>query len=726
MCSFIATILFATVSHGQTFQYKYFKDGSYIFDDLLKVRQSELFTTYKSEFGLGVNDEMQQTNNVITEEGQFTTKYILLHKGIPVEGSMMNVIGDKGIVQYANGFLRTGLNADVNNIISEQQAIEAAIEFIDATLYPWQDSTLRAELIAEGEDPDSTLYPQHAELLITKQRGETHSHDAANYQLCYKVIIYALEPASVTNVFVNANTGDVFTSEEAIIEDYTAVGSVSTHYNGSHSNIKTRSCGTCFNFWLHDVDRNIYTTSVWKNPWQKGSYNKDNNNNWVESDTKTAATGQWSLQRAWEYYINRHGRWGTNYAGRRVHVRTDAPIPSNAGWNDDNGNDNIFIRPDNQHSAAMLDVLAHEYTHGMVAASSNLGVLGDFDARSMNEAYADIFGMRIEGYALGTHDWTFAEHMGTYQRNFADPHADFPIPSPAIYLEPGYWSSTAYHNNGGVLRKWFYLLSNGGTFNGNTVLPLGIETADDIAYITFNWWLWSNVQYPEAANQTVHATVAHWGRCSNEHKQVVKALRAVGFNIPNPLCVRVVIEGPYVIGNDEYGIVYKAKLNDIEDPAGAFEWQIPPGWNVTINGDELTLNSFSNTNTQKLSVTYTETNGSTHTDTIVVHFSDEVWEPTDNMPNQLMRKAFDNEEESGEGSINLYPNPANQSVQISLNSFKGDAKIEIFDLNGRLMKSFKTDADHFEINVSDLVNGLYIIKARTDNHTFTQKLSIIH
>src|SRR5690606_14699913 len=159
------------VSHGQTFQQKYFKDGSYIFDDLLKVRQSELFTTYKSEFGLGVNDEMQQTNNVITEEGQFTTKYILLHKGIPVEGSMMNVIGDKGIVQYANGFLRTGLNADVNNIISEQQAIEAAIEFIDATLYPWQDSTLRAELIAEGEDPDSTLYPQHAELLITKQRG---------------------------------------------------------------------------------------------------------------------------------------------------------------------------------------------------------------------------------------------------------------------------------------------------------------------------------------------------------------------------------------------------------------------------------------------------------------------------------------------------------------------------------------------------------------------------
>src|SRR5690606_38054981 len=254
---------------------------------------------------------------------------------------------------------------------------------------------------------------------------------------------------------------------------------------------------------------------------------------------------------------------------------------------------------------------------------------------------------------------------------------------PPIYLEPGYWSSTAYHNNGGVLRKWFYLLSNGGTFNGNTVLPLGIETADDIAYITFNWSLWSNVQYPEAANQTVHATVAHWGRCSNEHKQVVKALRAVGFNIPNPLCVRVVIEGPYVIGNDEYGIVYKAKLNDIEDTAGAFDWQIPPEWNVTINGEELTLNSFSNTNTQKLSVTYTETNGSTHTDTIVVHFSDEVWEPTDNMPNQLMRKAFDNEEESGEGSINLYPNPANQSVQISLNSFKGDAKIEIFDLNGR-------------------------------------------
>ncbi|RYD93971.1 MAG: T9SS type A sorting domain-containing protein [Sphingobacteriales bacterium] len=718
-------------TYAQSFQEKYFKETSYIFDDLEKIRLPELFTVYKSEFKLGTDDEMVPTNNVVGQEGKFTTKYELYHKGIPVEGSMMNVIGDKGIVQYVNGFVRTGLNINVNNIISEQQAINIAIQFVGATKYPWQDDALREELVIEGDDPDETLFPQHAELMITKKRGENYDHDPSNYELCYKVIITALEPATVTNVFVSANTGAIFTSENGLMDDYTAIGNVWTWYNGLHSNIKTRSCGACSNYWLHDMDRNIFTTKYGVNPWNKGNYNKDNNNQWAqytsESNIRTAASGHWALERAWEYYINRHGRWGTNYGGNRIHVQTDrSGMGANAAYNYVNNNDNIYIRPDDGHSAAMLDVLGHEYTHGMVRASSNLGVLGDFHARSMNEAYADIFGMRLEGYTLGSHDWTFAENMGTYQRNFANPHADFPLPSPAIYMEPGYWSPTAYHNNGGVLRKWFHLLSNGGTFNGNTVLPLGIETSDDIAYITFNWWLWSNLQYPEMASQTVHATVAHWGKCSKEHKQVVKALRAVGFNIQNPFCFKIGVEGPVVL-DPAPGHVFewKATLNDITDPNGYYEWEIPAGWHASVQGGHLILNSHQDNSSQKLTVNYTTPDQQRYSSTIVVHFSDVAWQPTNNMPQQSIGGHLEFKKEQSNG-LTVHPNPASQKAQISFAVFEGSGTIELFDINGRLIQTHNCPQPQFELNVSGLSNGIYIIKAKTGDKTFSQKLSVIH
>lgn len=206
---------------------------------------------------------MIMTNNVVTEDGKLTTKYIMKHKGIPVEGSMMNIIGDKGIVLYANGFLRTGLDVDNVNIISEQDAIDAAIDYIGATKYIWQDSTLRAELISEGIDPDSALYPQSAELLIAKKRGEEYEYVTENYELCYMVRIYAIEPISIVDVYVNANTGAIFTEQPTSDEAYATSGTVWTWYDGTKNNLHTSSCNLCINHSLNDLNRNIITAKTW-------------------------------------------------------------------------------------------------------------------------------------------------------------------------------------------------------------------------------------------------------------------------------------------------------------------------------------------------------------------------------------------------------------------------------------------------------------------------------
>ncbi|RQO29879.1 hypothetical protein DBR32_14985 [Taibaiella sp. KBW10] len=738
LCLMAAPGISSAQSSGNSFRDRYYREGSYFFDDITKIRLPELFTIYKAEFGLGQDDDMVQTNNVVTDQGQFTTKYEHYHKGIPVEGSMINVIGSKGIAQYANGFLVTELNIDNSNIIPVQQAIDAAIQYVGATTYLWQDPLLEDELKAESGDPDATNFPKTADLIITKKRGEQYTADARNYQLCYRVVIHALNPSSVTDVYVDANTGALYTSQNALEHDYTATGTQWTWYNGWHNNIKTRSCGSCFNFWLHDVDRNIFTTKYGVNPWNKGSYNKDNNNNWVENDTKTASSAHWALERAWEYYINRHGRWGTNYGGKRVHVQTAASgilgTSANAGYLDANGNDNIYLSNDGSYpgsgsaggagySMAALDIMGHEYNHGMIKASSALGSLGDLEAKALNEGYSDIFGNRIERYTLGTTDWSIGEATGWLVRYLDNPHNDIPTPSPARYLEPGYWNASAYHNAGGVIRKWFYLLANGGTFGGQTVSAVGLETADDIAYITYNWWLWSNVKYLEAANQTVHATVAHWGRCSQQHKQVVKAFRAVGLNVPIPLCFKIDIDGPVILQPSE-SAVFKVRLNEISDPNGQYSWDIPSSWNAVAQGNTLTLNSANSIESREISAKYTAADGTVSKASMVVHFSDVPWQPTNNMPVSPVSGQLELLPEQID-AINIYPNPATNTVTISIKGFTDKANLEIYDLAGRIIKSEILSVEKTNIDISGITEGIYLIKLNINGHMQTKKLSII-
>lgn len=84
-------------------------NGTYVFNDALTIKQDELFTVYKHEFGLGAKDEMRKTLTSVEEDGTFRAKYELFNDGVRVQGSMMNVLGEKGIVERANGFLVTGL-----------------------------------------------------------------------------------------------------------------------------------------------------------------------------------------------------------------------------------------------------------------------------------------------------------------------------------------------------------------------------------------------------------------------------------------------------------------------------------------------------------------------------------------------------------------------------------------------------------------------------------------
>lgn len=79
-----------------------------------------------------------------------------------------------------------------------------------------------------------------------------------------------------------------------------------------------------------------------------------------------------------------------------------------------------------------------------------------------------------------------------------------------------------------------------------------------------------------------------------------------------------------------------------------------------------------------------------------------------NQPSTLANENFDIN-----SAVVMFPNPANDSFQLSM-----DAKnIEIYALTGQLVKAYQTTFANEQISINDLTNGLYLVKVTTQNNS---------
>ena len=74
-------------------------------------------------------------------------------------------------------------------------------------------------------------------------------------------------------------------------------------------------------------------------------------------------------------------------------------------------------------------------------------------------------------------------------------------------------------------------------------------------------------------------------------------------------------------------------------------------------------------------------------------------------------------ENSNKGSLNIYPNPATDELNIKLNNLGDVALINIYDLQGRLIQSEKAikNESNQKISITNLVSGLYFISLEKSN-----------
>ena len=78
-------------------------------------------------------------------------------------------------------------------------------------------------------------------------------------------------------------------------------------------------------------------------------------------------------------------------------------------------------------------------------------------------------------------------------------------------------------------------------------------------------------------------------------------------------------------------------------------------------------------------------------------------------------------------ALELFPNPANQIVQLKFldNYWQLPIKLEVLELAGKIIQEQFILSNEFSLDISDLENGVYLIRIKQNDHFVSKKL-IIH
>ncbi len=127
------------------------------------------------------------------------------------------------------------------------------------------------------------------------------------------------------------------------------------------------------------------------------------------------------------------------------------------------------------------DVAGHEFSHGVIGASV---YLDNYQAGALNEAIADTFGTQLDN------NWQMGE--GILAKPFRDLSNPPSLTDGPLGTYPDRVFSTSYycgaadeggiHHNATIFGKAFYLMTDGGSFNGCEMNGIGRERSGKIIY----------------------------------------------------------------------------------------------------------------------------------------------------------------------------------------------------------------------------------------------------
>jgi bacillolysin len=182
--------------------------------------------------------------------------------------------------------------------------------------------------------------------------------------------------------------------------------------------------------------------------------------------------------------------------------------------------------------SAGLDVVAHEFTHGVTGATSNLNYQGQSGA--LNEAVSDIFGVFIEHSFLPdpVKNWTMGERIvlgTTGMRDFKTPANGDQPGNMSVYVNTQQ-DNGGVHINSGIVNNAAFLMTMGGTnpvSKTNVAFGIGWEKSEALWYRANTKYFMSTTNFAQAA-QGVMQAAKDIALTENEQNIVDCAWKATG------------------------------------------------------------------------------------------------------------------------------------------------------------------------------------------------------
>lgn len=246
------------------------------FNENAKTKPSDFFQEFTRKLEIKNDDTFALIKSEIDDIGFTHYRYQQNYKNLPLDGVQFLLHEKNGKLVSANGNFYSGISLDTNPSITQQVAIQKAIEFVGAEKYLWNNKDEEYFLKKEKNDNNASYYPK-AVLMIAPIDGIFRKD---NFKLCYRVNIFSELPYDNVDVYIDAQTGKII-NKIGKIAKADVVGTANTLYSGTKTITMDNNAGT---YRLRETTRPIQT------------FNMKNGTNYSAAIDFTNLTNNWTSQ----------------------------------------------------------------------------------------------------------------------------------------------------------------------------------------------------------------------------------------------------------------------------------------------------------------------------------------------------------------------------------------------------------------------------------------------
>lgn len=453
-----------------SFSSKIINNSEDVLKSLENIKKQMHFNDISKELKLSLEE---------TSEGMTYYRYDQVYNDIKVYNQNIIVSVDKNKkISSFSGYFIPNINVDTNpqknkdevqKIVSDDLGTNSNIINCELNILADDEEQLLIYVISGYSDSKSLEY------IVNANTGEiidkiSPLYEAENYSYTGEGIDNKAFTINLEKIHDNSNNTDIY-----------------KFYDDSRK-ISVTDCREC----------DIVSTTIFDLVFEHKSINANIVNNKIEiakantDFAKAAISSMGNFAKIYDYYKNVLNRNSYDNKGSKIVVNLgfiDGKDGSfeNAAWS--NLTNKMYIgRWKSKYLSASLDVLAHEFTHGVISYTSHFASTAKksdknkaFETGALNEGYSDIMGNLIEGK-----NWTIAESNETLRSASEPEKYNYPSVKGGEYYYPdGYLNGRTIeqylkdrkiesitdldkggvHDNSNVVSHAAYLMYDAGAFD---------------------------------------------------------------------------------------------------------------------------------------------------------------------------------------------------------------------------------------------------------------------